>query len=912
MTLAPGTRLGSYEIVRALGAGGMGEVYRAHDTKLGRDVAIKVLPAAFAADADRMVRFQREAHVLASLNHPHLATIHGREESDSIRALVMELVEGPTLAERIGQGAIPLEEALPIARQIAEALEYAHEHSVIHRDLKPANVKVTAEGAVKVLDFGLAKALSDDHPTSEVSDSPTLSAVATRAGVILGTAAYMSPEQAKGKAVDRRTDIWSFGVVLHEMLTGRRLYTGETPPETLARVIEREADLEALPVKTPWRVRELLRRCLTKDPRGRLQAIGEARVALEDAIAHPEATAPGGAEVLPVPPADSPLRRLGGAWVAIALAVGLGLALWAPWHGPTPDGPLVRVSVELGADASLSAPSRSALALSEDGGLLAFVARGPSGPTQLYLRRLEELQASPLAETEDAADPFFSPDGRWIGFFAGGKLKKVSVTGGVAVTLADAREPRGGTWSADGTIVFTPDSRAGLLRVSSAGGTPEALTKPDPTTGELTHRWPQALPGGETLLYTSHDRLATYEDASIVAHSLRDGTRKVVHRGGFYGRYLPSGHLAYIHEGTLFAAPFDLDRFEVRGQSVAAVEGVANSSGSAGAQFAFSSNGTLVYVPGGTFAVEAPIDWMDREGKKQHLRAVTADYRSLRFSPDGVRLALEVSDGKKSEIWVYEWARDTLSRLTFDTTDDGDPVWTPDGRRNVFASRRVDKTAPALYWQRADGTGEPERLTEVDSAQAPTSWHPSGRVLAFVVRHQQTNWDVMILDLEGDETSGLKARKPRAFVSSPFDEMQAAFCPDGRWLAYSSNESGGYEVYVRPFPGPGGTWQVSTGGGQHPTWSSKRPELLYRTMDPQIMVARYTVEGSSFRADKPQLWSPGRFAFRPTWRNFDLHPDGHRVAVLGGLPEQAERQDRVVLIFNFSEALRRLAPPAKP
>jgi hypothetical protein len=914
MTLGAGVRLGSYEVLSPLGAGGMGEVYRARDTRLGREVAIKVLPAAFAADHDRMVRFQREAHVLASLNHPHIASIFGLEDSDGARALIMELVEGPTLHERIAQGAIPLEEALPIAKQVAEALEYAHERGIVHRDLKPANVKLTRDGAVKVLDFGLAKALSDDPLSAEVSNSPTLSAVATRAGVILGTAAYMSPEQAKGKTADRRSDIWSFGVVLYEMLSGQRLFTGETSQETLAAVLRAEPDWSALPASVPARVRRLLRRCLEKDPRRRVQAIAEARIAIEDTL--------GGAadETTVAVPSAAPLWRRALPWTlagAFALALALVLVLWAPWRmGPEPATP-VRLSVELGADASLAGGFGPAAILSPDGKLLAFAARKVvDQPPQLYVRRLEHLQASPLAGTEGARNPFFSPDSLWLGFFAEGKLKKVAVTGGVAVTLCEAPDDRGGAWSEAGTILFTSAGVGGLSRVSSVGGTPEILTTPDQAAEENSDRWPQALAGGKAVLFTTGTGGA-FERASIVAQLLPKGPRKVVQRGGYHGRYLRSGHIVYIRDGTLFAAPFDLDRLELTSPPVPVIEGVTAVPQNAGAQFSFSDSGTLVFLPGKGAAGGVPIQWMEKDGKTEPLRALAGDYNNIRFSPDGERLAMDLREGRERDVWVYEWGRDTMSRLTFDPGVDASPVWTPDGRRIAFASARADKVTPNIYWQRADGTGEAERLTESKNPQSPTSWHPSGKFLAFTERGPQTNWDISILPMEGDDASGWKPGQASVFLNSPLNEVEAAFSPDGRWLAYRSDESGRWEIYVRPFPGPGGKWLVSTAGGTLPTWSRYRKELFYRLFEVEapLMVASYAAEGNSFRAEKPWQWSPGLVAGRGGiigTRTFDVHPDGQRFAVLKVAEQQTQdKRDKVVFIQNFFDELRRVAPVGK-
>jgi len=898
MALTADTSLGPYRILGPLGVGGMGQVYRALDTRLGREVAIKLLPESVRGDPERLARFEREARLLAALNHPNIAAIYEFESWEGMPFLVMELVEGPTLAERLRQGAMPLEEALAIARQMTEAIEYAHERGIVHRDLKPSNVKLTGEGAVKVLDFGLAKALEEAPPSGQDdSQSPTLSGRATRAGVILGTAAYMSPEQAKGKAADRRSDVWSFGVVLYEMLSGRQAFSGETASEILAAVLKTEPEWSVLPASVPPRVGRMLRRCLEKEPRRRVQAIGEARIIIEDALA--------GAPEETVAPA-APLWRRALPLLATAL-LALLLGIWAAWRpAPQPEKPQ-RLSVELGADASLVGTNLGpAAVLSPDGSVLAFTARkATGGASQLYVRRLDQLEAAPLAGTEGARNPFFSPDGQWIAFFAGGKLRKVAAAGGAAVTLCDAPEDRGGTWSEDGSILFTPTIQTGLWRVSAAGGAAEALTTPDPAARENTHRWPQALPGGEAVLFTAHRAVPSFEDANLVVQRLPGGPRKIVHRGGFHGRYLPSGHLVYMHEGTLFAAPFDLDRLETTGPPAPALEGVAGGAGGA-AQFAFSRRGTLVFVPGPSGGEAVPIQWMDAQGNLTPLRAAAAEHRAIRFSPDGRRLAIQVRQGAQDDVWVYEWDRDTLSRLTFDASEDSSLVWTPNGQRIAFASTRADKATLNLYWQRADGTGEAERLTGSPNPQFPTSWHPSGKFLAFHEIHPQTQSDILMLPLEGDEASGWKQGKPSVFLNTPFAEFSGAFSPDGRWLAYHSNESGTFEVYVRPFPGPGGKWQVSTGGGLFPVWSRNGKEIFYWWGE-QIWVASYAVQGDSFRAEKPRAWSPGRVPVR----GFDLHPDGKRFAVVKAAEETEIRRDKVVFITNFFDELRRIAPPAK-
>ena len=683
----------------------------------------------------------------------------------------------------------------------------------------------------------------------------------------------MSPEQAKGKAVDRRADIWAFGVVLWEMLTGRRLYDGETAPETLARVIEREPDLDAVPAATPASIRSLLQRCLTKDPRNRLQAIGEARIAIDRAMAQPE---PSTVEIRGT--AGNDVRPTGSGGLSWAVASLLGLALmavlflWAPWR-PKPLTPGVSVNADIGADASLTTDVGTAAVLSPDGQMLAFAAqKSPRDPSQLYVRRLNQLQATPLAGTDDARGPFFSPDGQWIAFFAEGKLKKVAVTGGAAVTLCDAPTGRGGSWADDGTITLQPDvgsTSASLVRVSSSGGKPELVTREE--VGRP--RFPQVLPGGKAVLYTKYQPGGA---AELILQPLPTGARRVILRGG-YGRYLPSGHVVYVQDATLFAVPFDIDRLELSGQPVPVLEGVWATENMSAAQFAVSDSGTLVYVPGQTINFP-PIVWMDRTGKTTPLLAKLTNWSDPQFSPDGSRLAVVVVEGA-SDIWIYEMARDTLSRLTFDPGPDNKPVWTPDGRRIAFRSRRDNSSTDNLYWQRADGVGEVQRLTESKHNQTTGSWHPSGKFLAFSQESEKTEPDIWVLPMQGDEASGWKPGTATVFQNTPFTEREPMFSPDGRFLAYESNETGRFEVYVRPFPGPGGKWQISTGGNGFPTWSRTRPELFFHTANQQIMVAPYTVDGESFRAAQPRLWTEARFLPRQGGRSFDLHPDGNRVAV---------------------------------
>ena len=916
MSLSNGTKIGPYEVLSPLGAGGMGEVYRARDTRLNRDVAIKILPELFALDADRVARFQREAQVLASLNHPHIAQIYGVED----RALVLELVNGPTLAERIAQGPLPLDEALPMAKQIAEALEAAHEHGIVHRDLKPANIKLTADGTVKVLDFGLAKALdrSDvgsagsarQDPAYGFTQSPTITSPAmhTHAGIILGTAVYMSPEQAKGKQADKRSDIWAFGCVLFEMLTGRRAFDGEDLTDVVAAVVRGEPDWTLLPADLPEHVRTLMKGCLEKDRKARIGDMAVARFLLEQ-----RSTLSPPVAIATPPPSRS---RTPMTWIAAAvvvLAAAVAAMVWRQGRVlPSPAAPL-RIAMEVGANVSVLMQGSGSVVLSPDGTRMAFVGTTGAGNNQLlYVRRLDQLQATPLAGTDGGFGPFFSPDGEWIGYFGQGKLNKVAVTGSAPAILCDAPNGRGASWSEDGWIYFTPDSspNQGIKRVRAEGGTPEEVVKAE--SAETSLRWVQVLPGAKALLFTEPAPTGSYDTAKVVAFSLADRTRKIVVQGGYQGRYLASGHIVYLKEGTVFAVPFDLDALEARGSGVPAIQGVQTNSTFGGAQLAISQNGTVVYVAGETTADKAPIRWIDRTGKTEMLRSTAADWTNPSFSPDGRRVAVDIQDGAQTDIWVYEWARDTLSRLTFDRANDMRPVWSPSGRYIAYSSQR--NGTPNLYLQRADGTGETLRLTESKNPQWPSSWHPGGKYLAYFEAAPGNATDLMVLPLEGDEISGWKPGKPQTFLATSFTESSAMFSPDGKWVAYLSNESGSSDVFVRPFPGPGGKWQVSTSAADDPTWSRVSNELfVLNTSDLRLMSVPYRVDGDSFQADKPQVWLDARLGGRPRppSRDLDLHPDGKRFAVGSGEQESPDVRNRVVLILNFLDELKRIAPNQK-
>jgi serine/threonine-protein kinase len=924
-----GRTLGVYQIQGSIGAGGMGEVFRAHDTRLHRDVAIKVLPRSFDDDTDRCERFEREAHALAALNHPHIAQIYGFEELDGVRALVMELVEGRTLDEMISGRARSermsdrsMTEALEWACQIADALSAAHEKGIIHRDLKPANIKVREDGVVKVLDFGLAKAVAAGTASrAGLANSPTFPVRGTQPGLVLGTAPYMPPEQALGRPADKRSDIWAFGCVLYEVLTGGRAFGGADASETLSGVITNDPDWSALPVNTPALIRRVLRRCLEKDRQRRLADVADARFDIEEALSlRPESNASRHDRL------EAWRHRL--LWITaatFAVALTFVLVFGSRWRTVSRSSSPLRLSADLGIDAAVAAIGGGndrfsvgpALALSPDGTRLAFVAQKRSDSTRrLYVRHLDRLQTVLMSGTDGASGPFFSPDGQWIAFFTPGKLNKISVRGGAPIVVCDAPAGRGGDWSEDGQIVFSPDIvGVRLLRVSSSGGVPEPLTSLE--NGEGAQRWPQVLAGGKAVLYTSIGvtQNSNFENANIVVQPLPSGTRKVVLRGGYYGRYLPSGQLVYLHEGTVFAASFDLARLELAGPPTPVVEGVDVNPFAGTGQLAISNSGALAYVAKASNLDETRIEWVDRSGTHSSLRPTPANWGNLSFAPDGRQFAFDIAAGDRRErnVWVSDILRNTLTRLAVNRINDTDPVWTPDGRHIVFASI-WDETAASvspraaynLFWRRADGTGEVQRLTTSPNSQLPGSWHPSGRLLAFD-EQESSRFKVMFLRLDGDEVSGWKPGRPTVFLTGPYDQRRPTFAPDGRWLAYESNESGQFEVYVQPVTGRRGKWRISTDGGLFPTWSRTRHELLYSTLDQRIMTVAYAIDADSFHAEKPRPWPEAHYSshYLSGGRRFDLYADGNRLALapFGG-SDRNTQQSRVEVILNFFEELR--------
>ena len=735
MPLAPGTRLANYEIVSPIGAGGMGEVYRARDTSLKRDVALKLLPETFAADSERLARFQREAEVLASLNHPNIAGIYGLAETDGIKALVMELVAGEDLADRIARGAIPMDEALPIARQIAEALEAAHEQGIIHRDLKPANIKLRPDGTVKVLDFGLAK----DWAAAGTAASPTITSPAlTEIGVILGTAAYMSPEQAKGKPVDKRADIWAFGCVLYEMLTGTRVFAADDASGTLARVLMMEPDWDVLPASTPAGIRRLLQRCLEKDPKRRLRDIADVGFQVEDALN----AAPSGATT-----AHIRKRQERVWWMAAMLVVIVAMTTLYVRRAPTPqDSPAVaRLTVALPAGDRLGNLNTPAIALSPGGTQLAYVGLRDS-KERLYLRSLDGLDFKAISGTEGVTSPFFSPDGQWIGFFALGKLKKVSVAGGAVEVLCDApaRSGMGGSWGPDNSIYFATGGVSGLRKVSASGGIPTQVTRLDRSHGEVSHRWPQVLPGGKAVLFTVWTGPGL-DEHRIDVQSLQTGERRVLVRGGTTGRYAASGHLVYARADALMAVRMDLDRLEAVSDAPVLLSEQVRVGGE-GAHYAVSDSGQLVYVPGNVRRYERQLVWVDRKGGAEAVPLPARDYSTVALSPDGRQAAVQIEEGTAG-IWIYDFPRATLTRLTSATSSSQLPAWTPDGRRVVYRGTRLGLRN--LFWKPADAATEEERLTtEEDANPTPGSWSHDGKWLAFTSGAGGTGEDIWTLSLE--------------------------------------------------------------------------------------------------------------------------------------------------------------------
>jgi serine/threonine-protein kinase len=857
MPLSPGARVGPYEIVHPIGAGGMGEVYKARDTKLNRDVAIKVLPELFAADADRLARFTREAQTLAALNHPNIASIYGIED----RALVMELVEGEDLSLHIARGAIPFAEALPLARQIADALEAAHAQGIIHRDLKPANVKVRPDGTVKVLDFGLAKAVGSagsKDPASTLENSPTLTARATQMGMILGTAAYMAPEQAKGRAVDRRADVWAFGCVLYEMLTGRRAFEGEDITDTLAAIVRAEPDWTRLPAGLPTTVRVLVEKCLAKDLASRLFDMSVVRFLLSDAAktlagaaAQPTVSAPSAA---PAPRRTAPLVLVA-ATAVLAIGATFGLMKWlgpdASASSSGASGALAHVTLALPEGDEIGEAFLRPLAISDDGARVAYV-RLRDGKTKVFIRTLSEPLAKALDGTDGGTSPFFSPDGQWLGFFAGGKLRKISVAGAASQPLADAPAHRGGSWSTDGHIYFAPTNSGTIWRVPEGGGAATEVTRKDPTTGEINHRWPHVVAGTDKLLFGVWTGPGD-DEQSVAVQTIGTAGHHVLVRGANAPRYAKGpGVLIYSQLGELFAVSWQPTATSL-GQAVpvAMPELTSDSGGNEGSgNYMVSGNGTLAYIAGGRGRNAKRLVWIDRAAKVEPAPWPERVYENAAISPDGTRAVVQIKEGTTT-LWIADLERHTLTPFASSPGSSQAPLWTHDGARIIYRGTR--KGFRNLYWRPADGSGAEEQLTsKPDVVQTPTSVSADGRWLVFSENALQGTGGTGIwaMRLDGDHT-------PHHVFSAPAGELDGQISVDGKWIAFEAPVSARQEIFVAPFPGPGARRQISNGGGVEPLWSRDGRELYYQS-GARLMGVTVT-PGTAFSASTPRVIHEGVF-----------------------------------------------------
>ncbi len=904
MALAPGSRLGVYEVTAPLGAGGMGQVWRATDTTLGRQVAIKILPDAFASDPERLARFEREARTLAALNHPHIAAIHAVEKSGGTLALVMELVEGEDLSQRIarlrapgasaGQAGLPLDEALPIARQIAEALEAAHAQGIVHRDLKPANIKVRADGTVKVLDFGLAKALDANAASASADNSPTITTPAmTQAGMILGTAAYMAPEQARGKPVDKRADIWAFGVVLFEMLTGTRAFDGEDTTEVLGAVVRLEPNYSALPADVPAPVRTLLQSCLVKDPRRRVADISTALFVLDKAgsLAPPVAAT----SATSVTSAATAARRGRVAWTVASVAV-LGMAAMAVptlrylRQTPQPEPAVTRFTIAPPDGVGIGGPPM----ISPDGTRVVFA--GTGARAALYVRPLEALEAQRLPATEGAFLPFWSPDSKSVGFFADEKLKKIDVAGGPAVTVCDAPAGRGGAWSRTGVIVFAPDARGGLQQVSAAGGTPAPATILDPATKATSHRWPQFLPDGEHFLYYSQVTVNLGSGANgVFVTSLGSTASTFLVATDQWATHAAPGALLFLRGTTLMRQPFDTVKLRLTGEPAPVADDIRLPGGNS-APFSASHTGVLVYVTYRQVANNRRLVWVDRKGGITPLALAPGVYDSPALSPNGQQVVLAVRDTTGEHVWVYDLARGTLGKRTFDGPGDNFPIWSSDGTFLTFTRGPSPGFVGPLMRVRADGSGTTELLVseaQLEGNKVAGSWSPDGRLLTI-----QHGANVVVRDADGVFHPTL---------TTVANEREARFSPNGRWFSYRSNETGRWEVYVQSYPPGNGKWQISTDGGGQGMWAPNGRELFF--LNGNRMMAADVELGSAFKAGTPRVLfeMPLGETARDDPSRYAVTPDAQRFLVLTTAEGEkgATTTPLMTVVLNYAQALKR-------
>ncbi len=885
-------------IIEPIGRGGMGEVYRAHDTRLGRDVAVKVLPPSVgtAEHADRLARFRREAQVLAALNHPNIAAIHGLEESDGVHALVLELIDGRTLADRIAAGPIPLDQVVAIARQIAEALEAAHERGIVHRDLKPANIKLRPDGTVKLLDFGLAKVLATDANSGHGSASPTLTSPSLVArGVIFGTPAYLSPEQARGEEADRRSDIWAFGAVLYEMLSRRRTFQGEHAADTMAAVLRQDIDWSAVDPATPDRIRRLLGRCLDRDVRRRLRDIGEARIVLEDAD-EPTIT---GVEARPQPATPGPFwRRLivpAGAIILTGAAV--AAAVWTVMRPGTP--PVTRFALAAtGANALFVDPQSRDLAITPDGTHIIYKGGSRGEDTQLFVRAFDQLEPSPLTAQGLPKGPFTSPDGQWVGFFERGielSLRKVSISGGPPREIARVDGPsRGASWGDDDSILLATGAlETGLLRVPASGGTPQVVTRPNRERGEADHLWPHYLPGSGAALFTVTALMGGMEAAQVAVLDVKAGAWKTLIPNASQAQYVSSGHLVYLAGEALWAVAFDLSRLATTGAARVVVPQVLTLP-TGTAEFDVARDGTLAYVAGGGLASRRRLVWVDRRGRQEEIQAMPIrPYAAARLSPDGSRVAVQIDDSD-NDIWVWDLARETLARVTTDPSLDHSPLWTPDGRRLIFTR---GGNMGALFWQAADGSGPAERLTESSTIRRATSVLSDSSAVLYT-----QNADVMMLTLD-------KGRRVQPVVRTPQPEQHGVISPNGQWLAHAGFD-GGSQIFVRPFPNVNDAMaQVSTTGGVQPLWARNGRELFYLSLDGSLMSVP-VVPSRTWKAQAPvRVIEPDVLRdVSISLRTYDVSPDGQRFLVIKSAPGKnaSASAPQIIVAQNWLEEWKRL------
>jgi len=908
--------LSHYQIVEKLGQGGMGEVFLAHDTTLDRKVAVKMLPDAFARDPERLIRFEREAKLLASLNHPNIAAIYGLERAEGRRFIVMELVEGETLARRISRTTLPVSEAFEVCRQVAEGLEAAQEKGIVHRDLKPSNVMISAEGKVKILDFGLAKAL-ETRPAADLGQTLTQELDVTQPEVILGTAPYISPEQTRGRPVDTRADIWAFGCVLYETLAGKRAFPGSTTTEVLARILEREPDWSLLPAAVPENIRCLLRRCLQKDPYRRLRSIGDARIELEDTLA---------GRILPAAAARQAPRRA----ILVAALAGLflgtlGAVLWVSRRAPRPvPPPVVRFGFDLPADQPMKPTWNAQLMFSPDGNTLAY-SHSVGDMEATVIRGLGELEAKPLADAPGMSIPVFSPDGRYMLLMDSmqSALKKAALSGGAPVLFAPYDMAFRGDWALDDYYYWTTHYFGPIVRTSTTGGGQESVTELDLGAQERTHRHVQALPGGKAIMFTiSTGGIQSFDDAHIDLYTLDTKKRKTLVQGGFSPRYSPSGHIVYAKGGNLYAVPFDKKSLEVTGPPVKVVEGVFMSTNSGSAHFDISRTGSLAYAVGKAEGGERTMVWVDREGKASPLPLPPRSYLFPHISPDGRQIAFEI-EGVNHDLYIYDPARDVTTKLTTDGVSHA-PVWTPDGRHIAFRSWKAGTMT--MWWMPSDRSGPEERLTMVGARQSVVSFSPDGRYLLFNQMDMggigmdsgdmammgpggamgSGGTSVWVLPMQGDRT-------PQPFAKSNFIQGSGKFSPDGKWVAFCSNEEGGRnQVFAQPWPGPGPKIKISSEGGTDPIWGRNGKELFYRNREKMMVVD--VVTQPTFQPSKPRLLWEADYSHGlssscgppgTTEGNYDVTGDGQRFLMIKDVDEYAQ-STRIIVVLNFAEELKAL------